>query len=276
MRADDRPGGRRSVLGVEFDFIDDEAALASIRRWLREGTPRYVTHTNPYSVGLCHRDADMRRATSLAGLTLPDGVGIIWAANQLGHPHRGRVAGPSFMLKVCDRGREHGYRHFFYGGGEGVADRLAERLCQRFPGLSVAGTYCPPFRPLTRQEDDEIVATINQARPDVLWVGLGAPKQEKWMLEHVGRIDRAVMVGVGAAFDFHSGNVRWAPPLVRRLGLEWAYRLTQEPKRLAGRNIYNIIFAAKVMSERLRTRRHQAAPVSAKPAARPSAPPTPA
>ena len=156
-----------------------------------------------------------------------------------------------FPLKLCDWGREKGYRHFFYGGAKGVADTLAERFTQDYPGLKVAGTYCPPFRLLSEQEDREIVDHINAAKPDIVWVGLGAPKQEKWMATYLGRIKATAMIGVGAAFDFHSGNVKWAPDWIRRIGMEWAYRLALEPKRMWRRNLDSPLFLSKVIAQKI-------------------------
>lgn len=184
-------------------------------------------------------------------MTLPDSVGVILAANLLGYKNYGRVTGPTLMLRLCDWGRKYGYRHYFYGGAEGVADKLSEKLSQVFPGLQTAGTYCPPFGPFSEQEDNTIVEQVNRAKPDIVWVGLGAPGQEKWMAQHYGKISATAMIGVGAAFDFHSGSVKWAPARMRRLGLEWAYRLAQEPKRLWRRNIDSPIFLAKAGWQRL-------------------------
>ncbi len=242
---------KHDILKIRFDLIAYEVVLETIERWRREGQRRYVAITNPHSVLLCHRDELMLRATLKAGMVLPDGIGILLAARLLGYPHNGRATGPTLMLKLCDWGRKNAYRHFFYGGAEGVADKLAENLSNEYPGLKVAGTYCPPFRPLTEREDHAAVDQINAVKPDIVWVGLGAPKQEKWMAEHQGRIEAAAMIGVGAAFDFHSGNVKWAPALVRRLGLEWAYRLAQEPKRMWRRNIDSPLFLSRVMRQRL-------------------------
>jgi len=196
----------------------------------------------------------MDRATRQAGMVLPDGAGIIMAANILGYTHSGRATGPALMLKLCDWGRQKGYRHFFYGGTEGIADKLAQRLTEMYPGLEVAGTCCPPFRQLCEAEDQEIVDTINDARPDIIWVGLGAPKQEKWMADHVGRLKATAMVGVGAAFDFHSGNVKWAPAIIRRLGLEWAWRLAENPKRMWRRNLDSPLFLTKVFIQMFKSK----------------------
>ena len=242
---------KTEILQVKFDLIAYHAALKTIEAWRQAGERRYVTITNPHSVLLCQRDPEMNKATQSAGLVLPDGVGIIWAANILGYKHSGRVTGPNLMLKLCDWGRKYGYRHFFYGGADGVADRLAERLSETYPGLQIAGTHCPSFQLLTEEEDKTIVKKISSTNPDIVWVGLGAPKQEKWMADRVGKIKAAAMIGVGAAFDFHSGNAKWAPEWIRIFGLEWAYRLIREPKRMWRRNLDSPIFLTKVLRQRI-------------------------
>ena len=243
---------RCDILKVRFDLIAYNVVMETIERWRRNCERHYVTITNPHSVMMCNRDTEMRKATEMASLTLPDGVGVVLAARLLGYPHNGRATGPMLMLKLCDWGREHGYRHYFYGGKEGVAEKLRERLCREYPGLQVAGTYSPPFRTLSPQEDRAIVEQINSTEPDILWVGLGAPKQEKWMLQHLGRMQATAMIGVGAAFDFHSGNVKWTPAWTRRLGLEWAYRLTQNPRRMWRRNLDSPVFLSKVIWQRIK------------------------
>jgi N-acetylglucosaminyldiphosphoundecaprenol N-acetyl-beta-D-mannosaminyltransferase len=238
---------RHSILGVRFDFTDYRSVFETILQWRGERARQYITIANPRDVDLCRRDPEFRSITAGSGLTLPDGMGIVLAARIFGFGRHTRATGPALMLKVCDWGRRHGCRHYLYGGNEGVPEKLAERLCQSYPGLQIAGTYSPPFRPLTAEEDLAVVEKINSSRPDVVWVGLGAPKQEKWIAAHLGRIDAPVMIGVGAAFDFHSGNCRWAPSWVRQAGMEWLWRLMLEPRRMWRRNVAGLTFAARVL-----------------------------
>jgi len=243
---------KHNILGTGFTLVSYRDVMAAVQTWRNTERRHYVTLTPPYSVLLCRRDAELQRATQNAALTLPDGVGIILAAEMLGYPHHGRVTGPTLMLRLCDWGRAEGLRHFFHGGTPGVVAALTDRLTRTFPGLIVAGTYCPPFGQLTPDEDAEIVRQINEAKPDVVWVGLGSPKQEKWMAEHVGKTDAAALIGVGAAFDFHSGRVKWAPEWMRKIGVEWAYRLAQEPRRMWRRNVSSVVFVAGVLHQYLR------------------------
>jgi len=240
---------RRNILGVKFNLVSYQDVLTTVVRWRKGGERNYITLTPPHSVLLCHRDPQLRNATNKAALTLPDGVGIILAANLLRYPNFGRVSGPMLMLKLCDWGRAHGLRHFFYGGMPGVAETLRDRLISRFPGLIVVGYHCPPFRELTEAEDATVVKRINECQPDLVWVGLGSPKQEKWMSHHVDKVRAAALIGVGAAFDFHSGRVKWAPQWVRNTGMEWAYRLAVEPGRMWRRNVNSIAFLVKTLRQ---------------------------
>ena len=185
------------------------------------------------------RDDELRRIHETAGLVTPDGMPLVWIAHLLGHSHVERVYGPDLLLACCERSILRGYRHFFYGGAPGVGECLAARLGARFPGLSVAGLFSPPFRPLSADEDGALVDCINAARPDIVWVGLSTPKQERWMAAHVGRLDAPVLIGVGAAFDFHAGVKRQAPRWMQRSGLEWSFRLAMEPRRRWRRYLRN-------------------------------------
>lgn len=239
---------RYKIAGVKFDLIDYSQAYKKTLHWIEHDEHRLITFTNPHCVMMCARSPEgIGRATQKAGLTLPDGVGIILAAHLLGYPHRGRVTGPAFMLKTCDWGRSAGLRHFFYGGAEKVAERLAKHLTHLYPGMAVAGHFSPPFHPLSSMEKSSILKMINASQPDIVWVGLGAPKQECWMLENLGRVNAPVMIGVGAAFDFHSGTRPWSPAWARRLGVEWAFRLFLEPRRMWRRNLDSPHFIGKVL-----------------------------
>jgi len=230
---------RTNVLGVGISAINMALAVETIGRWIAGRTPHYVFITNVHTVMECQRDPALKRIHNRSGMTTPDGMPLVWLSRLHGHRHVSRVYGPDLLIAVCQESIRAGYRHFFYGGAEGVPEALAAALLRRFPGLVVAGTYSPPFRPLTPEEDEQIVAMINRARPDIVWVGLGAPKQEYWMAEHVGRLEAPVMVGVGAAFDFHSGRKKQAPRWMQRSGLEWLFRLLTEPRRLWRRYLIN-------------------------------------
>jgi N-acetylglucosaminyldiphosphoundecaprenol N-acetyl-beta-D-mannosaminyltransferase len=225
------PLNSRKILNVSFNLISYDDVLQIIHTWLEKRERHYVALTNPLGVLTSQKDKLFDEALQKASLTLPDGVGIIFAATYLGYRHSGRVTGPDLTVRLCYSGQAYGYSHFFYGGNLGVPELLAGNLRQRFPGLRVAGTFSPPFRPLLPEEDARIIDLINRAQPDILWVGLGAPKQEKWMATHQERLRIPVMIGVGAAFNFHAGRVRRAPDWVRRIGFEWLWRQCSEESR---------------------------------------------
>lgn len=185
------------------------------------------------------RDAELLEIHNRAGMATPDGMPLVWAARYAGCRETTRVYGPDLMLAVCERAASEGWRSYFYGGAPGVADELAARLQDRFPGLAVAGTFSPPFRPLTDKESAEIVGRINDSGADLVWVGLSTPKQERWMADHRNALEAAVLLGVGAAFDFHTGRLRQAPSWMQGSGLEWVFRLAVEPRRLWRRYLRN-------------------------------------
>jgi N-acetylglucosaminyldiphosphoundecaprenol N-acetyl-beta-D-mannosaminyltransferase len=227
------------VLGVRVSAIDMDRALAEITRWVERRERHYVCVTGVHGVMESQRSPDLRRIHNASGLTTPDGMPLVWAGRWSGAKHMRRVYGPDLMLALCALAAERGWSSYFYGGAAGVPERLAERLAERFPGLEVAGTYSPPFRELTPAEDAAIVARIEQAAPDLVWVGLSTPKQERWMAAHHDRLSAPVLLGVGAAFDIHAGLLPQAPRWMQRSGLEWLYRLSREPRRLAGRYLRN-------------------------------------
>ncbi|HEX4996605.1 MAG TPA: WecB/TagA/CpsF family glycosyltransferase [Terriglobia bacterium] len=244
--------GRAHIAGVDFDLIDAQGVLDRIREWRRTSRCGTVSLVNPHSVLLCRRDREMSQAVRRASLTLPDGIGVILGARMLSHQHCGRVSGPELLLYLCDQGRRYGFTHYFYGGEPGVAERIALNMASRFPGLLLAGWHSPPFRDDHDDEGEAVFAEINARQPAILWLGLGAPKQEKWMARHAHRVSAAATIGVGAAFDFHSGNKRWCPVALRQAGLEWAFRLAHEPKRLWRRNLDSFTFLALVAAQALK------------------------
>lgn len=203
----------------------------------------YISTCTVHGVGEARRDPEYRRLLNASWLTTPDGMPLVWLAHRAGHQKVTRVYGPDLMLAVCDAGRASGLRHFFYGGDPGVAAALQVSLENRFPGLQVVGTHCPPYRPLTEQEFSAFQQQVAACRPDVIWVGLGTPKQDRFMAATWKQLDAGVMIGVGAAFDFLSGRKKQAPRWMQRSGLEWLFRLGQEPGRLAYRYlVYNPLF----------------------------------
>lgn len=172
-------------------------------------------------------------------LTVPDGMPLVWLGHLRGWRGMNRVYGPDFMLTVCRMSVQRGYRHFLYGGAEGVAEELAQSLKQRIPGLQIVGTYTPPFRPLNAGEEAELRSLVTACKPDIVWVGLSTPKQEKFMAQYLGTLDTALMIGVGAAFDIHTGRIKDAPSWMKYAGLQWLHRLVQEPRRLWKRYLLN-------------------------------------
>jgi N-acetylglucosaminyldiphosphoundecaprenol N-acetyl-beta-D-mannosaminyltransferase len=230
---------RANILGVEVSAIDMEITLNTIEAWIARHEPHYVCVTGVHGVMESHRDEALRRIHNAAGLVTPDGMPLVWLSRLMGFPHVQRVYGPDLMLAVCERSARQGYRQFFYGGAPGVVEKLATRLQSCFPDLQVAGLYSPPFRSLSPAEDAAVVEHLNAASPAIVWVGMSTPKQERWMAEHVGRLSAPVLIGVGAAFDFHAGVKKQAPQWMQKNGLEWLFRLLMEPRRLWRRYLIN-------------------------------------
>jgi N-acetylglucosaminyldiphosphoundecaprenol N-acetyl-beta-D-mannosaminyltransferase len=192
----------------------------------------YVCCATGYNLNLARADRTLRAAYNRSLLTTPDGMPLVWLGRWQGHKGITRVYGPDLMETVCDSGRTAGLTHYFYGGKPGVAEELKTRLTARFPGLQVVGLFTPPFRSLTRDELSALQADVAAKKPDIVWIGLSTPTQEKFMAEHAGSFETGLLIGVGAAFDFLSGRVRQAPPWMQRSGLEWLHRLSTEPRRL--------------------------------------------
>ncbi|MGB8850928.1 MAG: WecB/TagA/CpsF family glycosyltransferase, partial [Candidatus Acidiferrales bacterium] len=227
------------VIGVRVDAVQLPEAVAQIERWIENHEyGKYVAVTGMHGVAESRQDARFRDILNQAGLVVPDGMPLVWLGRWHGHPLRHRVTGSELMLAFC---RETGSRprHFFYGGAPGVTENLARQLREQF-NITVAGSYTPPFRRLTEAEEKDLAEQVKTAAPDVLWVGLSTPKQERWMFEHRDNLNVPVMLGVGAAFDMNSGRVKRAPAWMRENGLEWFYRLLSEPRRLWKRYLVTI------------------------------------
>ena len=230
---------RVNVLGVGISVLNLRTALDAVAEAVKARRKGYLCVTGVHGVMEAQDDDAFKKILNGAFLCTPDGMPMVWAGKLAGHRDMSRVYGPDLMLDVCAWSETSGAKHFFYGGADGVAELLAQKLKAKFPKLEVAGTFTPPFRRLNADEEESLQAQIRAARPDILWVGLSTPKQEKFMAEYLPKLDATLMVGVGAAFDFHSGRVRQAPRWMQRGGMEWFYRLCCEPRRLARRYFRN-------------------------------------
>ena len=230
-----------SVLGVPLALTDYDETMAWMDGTIAHGGKGYICVAATHTIMVCDEDPELREAVLNSSLTVPDGQPLVWAMNALGGDLDDRVYGPELMARYCERAAQTGTRMYLYGGrNQGALVQLALNLRQRFPGVKIVGGYSPPFRDLTEDEEDAIVDEMNACKPDVIWVGVGAPKQEKWMAAMRDRLDAPVLVGVGAAFDFHAGLVPQAPEWMQSAGLEWLFRMAQEPRRLAPRYVrYN-------------------------------------
>jgi N-acetylglucosaminyldiphosphoundecaprenol N-acetyl-beta-D-mannosaminyltransferase len=221
------------VLGIPLGLTDYESTLDWIDATVESRDQAYVCVCNVHAVMAAAEDEELRSALLGSDLNVPDGQPLVWAMNLLGHPLDDRVYGPELMARSCARAARTGQRLYLYGGrNQGALVQLALNLRQRYPGIKIVGGYSPPHRPLTDEEREAVIDEINHSEADVVWVGIGVPKQEKWMADMRPGLTAPVLVGVGAAFDFHAGLVPQAPPVLQDSGLEWAYRLAQEPRRL--------------------------------------------
>jgi N-acetylglucosaminyldiphosphoundecaprenol N-acetyl-beta-D-mannosaminyltransferase len=229
----------REILGLPIAMTDYEQAMDVMDGMVARREKGYVCAVAVHAVMVAQRDAEMKQALLGSTLTVPDGMPLVWAANALGENLPQRVYGPELMRRYSQRSATQGHRVWLYGGrDQGHLVQLALRLRQRHDGIKIVGGYAPPFRPLTLEEEDAIAEQINRAKPDVLWVGIGVPKQEKWMARMRDKLDVPVMAAVGAAFDFHAGRISQAPSWMQDRGLEWTYRIAQEPRRLLPRYLY--------------------------------------
>src|SRR3954451_14942621 len=236
----------RDILGIPIAMTDYAGAMDVMDGMVARGERGYVCAVAVHAVMVAQRDPAMRDALLGSALTVPDGMPLVWAANLLGAKLHNRVYGPELMLRYSQRCAERGHRVWLYGGrDQGSLAQLALNLRTHFPGIRIVGGHSPPFRPLTTAEEDDVLRQVEHDRPDVLWVGIGVPKQEKWMARMRERLDVPVMAAVGAAFDFHAGRISQAPTWMQERGLEWSYRIAQEPRRLLPRYLsYNPAFLA--------------------------------
>jgi N-acetylglucosaminyldiphosphoundecaprenol N-acetyl-beta-D-mannosaminyltransferase len=239
---------RIPVIGTPIDAIDWPGALARLQRWADARESRVVCICNVHSVVTASREPDFGAILREADLATPDGAPVAWLMRSLGQTGQQRINGPDLMWRYCEQAARHGDSIYLYGSTPQTLAVLQERLRAAFPGLHIAGTHAPPFRPLSAEEDEAVVRAINASGAGTVWVSLGCPKQERWMAAHRGRVG-AVMIGVGAAFDYHAGTITRAPLWMQRRGLEWLHRLASEPGRLWRRyldtNSRFIVAAAK-------------------------------
>lgn len=219
------------IMGVRIAVTDMETTVRRIEEHLDDWRGEYICVANVHTTVTAHDDPSYRAVQNGAVMALPDGGPLSQYSRRKGFAQAARVTGPDLMKEMLRESAQKHYRHYFYGSTQETLDILREKITRNYPGAVIAGMASPPFRPLTEEEDAAAVAAINEARPDFVWVGLGAPKQERWMAAHQGRV-HALMLGVGAAFDYEAGNIRRAPRWMQRCNLEWLYRLLQDPKRL--------------------------------------------
>jgi len=230
---------RFDVLGVQLHAMNLPTATEAVLAALRERRKGYVCVTGVHGVSEAQDDPAFRAILNAAFLNTTDGMPLVWLGRRAVGPQVDRVYGPDLMLEIFRATEGTEFRHFFYGGAPGVAGELKAKLKARFPGVTIAGTYCPPFRPLNPDEETQLAELVRAARPDIIWVGLSTPKQERFMAEYLPKLDTTLMFGVGAAFDFHAGRIPQAPRWMQRSGLEWFYRLCREPRRLGRRYLTN-------------------------------------
>lgn len=239
---------RANLLGVKISTLSFNATINLITESIAREDRLALSPAPVYTVMQGYEHEQVRAALN-ANIATPDGMPVVWALRLMGHRVE-RVYGPDIMQAVCARSIHEGWRHFFYGGAPDVVEKLIEVLKSRYPNLLVAGFESPPFRELTRVEDDAIVNRINESRAQIVWVGLGSPKQDMWMATHRARLNAPLLIGVGAAFDFFAGRIKQASRWMQRSGMEWLYRLTSEPSRLWRRYlIYNPKFVVCVLMQ---------------------------
>lgn len=234
-----KKNNRFYILNVGISAIDMDDARLFIEDVVSKKERKYICVCPVSTIMECKKNEKVLRSINSANLVTPDGMAVVWLGWMQGYKNIRRVYGPELMEEVCAISSKSGYKNYLYGSTQDVLDKLKERLTKRYPGLIISGMFSPPFRQSSNDEDSKIVDEINRSNPDIVWVGLGSPKQDIWMYEHRGRINAPVIIGVGAAFDFLAGNKPQAPSWVRSNGFEWLFRLITEPKRLWRRYLVN-------------------------------------
>lgn len=240
------------VIGVPIDSLNWSQALSSLAGWAAGRESRYVCICNAHSVVTARQDPAFAKVIHEADMATPDGAPVAWLMRKLGVANQERINGPDLMWRYCAQAAQREETIYLYGGMPETLEMLQRTLVEQFPGLKIAGAYSPPYRQLTAEEDSSVVETINASGASTVWVSLGCPKQEKWMADHRGRIN-AVMIGVGAAFDYHAGTIQRAPLWMQQNGLEWLHRLCSEPRRLWKRylvtNTQFVYYAARQLMD---------------------------
>ena len=223
-----------NIMGVEIAAIDMLWLLSFLKENIGKLSGDYICVSNVHTTVMAYEDEEYCKVQNGGIMAIPDGGPLSSVGQKRGFKNMKRTTGPSLMGEIFKISAEKGYRHYFYGSTDETLEKLFSVLTESYPGIQIVGMYSPPFRPMTEDEDKAIVDRINETKPDFVWVGLGAPKQEKWMADHQGRVE-GLMIGVGAGFDYHAGNIERAPEWMQKSNLEWVYRLLQDPRRLFGR-----------------------------------------
>jgi len=247
------------ICGIPVSSVNIDNACDIIDQWITERKRAYICVAPVSTVVDCQNDVHYSEIIKKADMVTPDGMPLVWMGKLRGDKDIGRTYGPDLMLALCEKGQKKRYKHYFYGGAESTCSLLRNVLKKKFPNINIIGQYAPPFRSLHAQEDEKVIDEINRLNPDILWVGLGSPKQDHWMYEHRKRLNVPVIIGVGAAFDFISGTKKQAPMWMRHSGLEWLFRLCSEPQRLwkrylVGNTRFIYLLIKHAITARLRTK----------------------
>jgi N-acetylglucosaminyldiphosphoundecaprenol N-acetyl-beta-D-mannosaminyltransferase len=251
---------RVNVLGVGVTPLDARQTIDLIDAAIRENHKSYICVTGVHGIMEAQKDPGLRAIINRSMITTADGRPTVWVGRLQGFRKMKQLTGPNLMLQLCQESVAKGQTHFFYGGDVGVADQLKLTLEARYPGLRVVGTYTPPFRPLNAKEEQELQETIARVKPDLFWVGLSTPKQERFMAQYLPKLDTKVMLGVGAAFDIHTGRIQESPEWLKATGMQWFHRMCQEPRRLWKRYLYNNPrFIVRITSQLLGFRKYELA-----------------